>query len=299
MSITLDGTNGITTPDVDTDGLTVDTNTLFVDTANNRVGIGTTAPSVAAGKGIEINGGASHARIAFKNDATGSAAGDGLQVGIDGAGLAFVEVAQNQPLRFSTNNVETARIDASGEFLVGCTGLTGDAPNVAGGTVKQTNGNTKVRVNTDGNPAFQFYSPTGGTGGPVGSITVGATNTAYNTSSDYRLKEDVQPMVGASDRLMALKPVNFAWKINGERVDGFLAHEAQEVVPECVTGEKDQVQIVEIKDEDGNVTGAEERPVYQGIDQSKIVPLLVAALQEALTKIEALEARVAALETNA
>jgi hypothetical protein len=106
-------------------------------------------------------------------------------------------------------------------------------------------------------------------------------------------------MVGSVDRLMALKPVNFAWRVDGSRVDGFLAHEAQEVVPECVTGEKDQVQIVEIKDEDGNVTGTEERPVYQGIDQSKLSPLLVAALQEALTKIEALEARVAALETNA
>jgi hypothetical protein len=140
-----------------------------------------------------------------------------------------------------------------------------------------------------------FYNPNG----VVGTITTSGSATAYNTSSDYRLKEDVQPMVGSVDRLMALKPVNFAWKVDGSRVDGFLAHEAQEVVPECVTGEKDAVEIVEIKDEDGNVTGTEEQPVYQGIDQSKIVPLLTAALQEALTKIEALEARVAALETNA
>jgi hypothetical protein len=92
-------------------------------------------------------------------------------------------------------------------------------------------------------------------------------------------------MVGASDRLMALKPVNFAWKVNGSRVDGFLAHETQEIVPEAVTGEKDAV------DKDG-------KPQYQGIDQSKLVPLLTAALQEALQKIEALEARVAALEAN-
>jgi hypothetical protein len=86
-------------------------------------------------------------------------------------------------------------------------------------------------------------------------------------------------MVGASDRLMALKPVNFAWKADGSRVDGFLAHEAQEVVPEAVTGEKDAV------DKDG-------KPQYQGIDQSKIVPLLTAALQEALKRIEALEAQI-------
>ena len=118
----------------------------------------------------------------------------------------------------------------------------------------------------------------------VGSISVSGAATTYNTTSDYRLKEDVQPMVGASDRVMALNPVNFSWKTNGSRVDGFLAHEAQEVVPEAVTGEKDAV------DADGN-------PEYQGIDQSKLVPVLTAALQEALTKIEALEARIVALET--
>jgi hypothetical protein len=110
----------------------------------------------------------------------------------------------------------------------------------------------------------------------VGNISVTETATAYNTSSDYRLKEDLQPIADACARLMALKPVNFAWKSDGSRVDGFLAHEAQEVVPEAVTGQKDAV------DEDGN-------PEYQGIDQSKLVPLLVAALQDALRRIEALE----------
>jgi hypothetical protein len=110
----------------------------------------------------------------------------------------------------------------------------------------------------------------------VGSISVTTTATSFNTSSDYRLKEDLRPVADACARLMALKPVNFAWKSNGSRVDGFLAHEAQEVVPEAVTGQKDAV------DEDGN-------PEYQGIDQSKLVPLLVAALQDALRRIEALE----------
>jgi len=131
-----------------------------------------------------------------------------------------------------------------------------------------------------GNGDFLEFYYNGSTVGTIGHTT---TATSYNTSSDYRLKEDVQPMVGASGRLMALNPVNFAWKVDGSRVDGFIAHEAQEVVPEAVTGEKDAV------DDEGN-------PIYQGIDQSKIVPLLTAALQEALTKIEALEARVAALE---
>ena len=92
-------------------------------------------------------------------------------------------------------------------------------------------------------------------------------------------------MTGASERVQALKPVNFAWKADGSRVDGFLAHEAQEVVPECVTGVKDAVD-------------AEGKPKYQGIDQSKLVPLLTAALQEALAKIESLTARIEALEGN-
>jgi hypothetical protein len=116
-----------------------------------------------------------------------------------------------------------------------------------------------------------------------GSITISGSSTVYATSSDYRLKEDWQLMSGASDRVLALKPVNFAWIESGTRVDGFLAHELADVVPEAVTGTKDAV-------------GADGKPEYQGIDQSKLVPLLTAALQEALTKIETLEARITALE---
>ena len=121
-----------------------------------------------------------------------------------------------------------------------------------------------------------------GTG--VGSITTTTNSTAYNTSSDYRLKEDVIEMEGSLDRLKGLKPCNFRWKSDGTRVDGFLAHEAQEIVPDAVTGTKDAV------DGEGN-------PEYQGIDQSKLVPLLTKALQEAVAKIESLEERVAALES--
>jgi len=144
--------------------------------------------------------------------------------------------------------------------------------------------------------------------GVVGSIFTNGSSTLYNTSSDYRLKEDWQPMTGATERVKALKPVNFAWKVGGSRVDGFLAHEAQEVVPECATGEKDAMRTEEyevtptVLDDDGNITteavmGEREVPNYQGIDQSKLVPLLTAALQEALAKIDSLTARIEALET--
>ena len=118
----------------------------------------------------------------------------------------------------------------------------------------------------------------------IGSITSTSTITSYNETSDYRLKTDLQPIVGATERVQQLKPVDFLWESDGTRMDGFIAHEAQEVVPWSVTGTKDAV------DEDG-------KPVYQGIDTGKLVPLLTKALQEALTKIESLEARVAALES--
>jgi hypothetical protein len=123
--------------------------------------------------------------------------------------------------------------------------------------------------------------------GEIGRIDVSAFSVSYVTSSDYRLKTDIQPMQGSIDRVKALKPVNFEWKEDGTRVDGFLAHEAQEVVPEAVSGEKDATKT--------NKDGVEV-PDYQGIDQSKLVPLLTSALQEALAKIDDLELRMANLE---
>jgi hypothetical protein len=115
--------------------------------------------------------------------------------------------------------------------------------------------------------------------GSVGTISVTASATSYNTTSDYRLKENVVPLDGAITRLNQLPVHRFNFIADPDTVvDGFIAHEAQEVVPECVTGEKDEV------DADGN-------PVMQGIDQSKLVPLLTAALQEAIAKIEVLEQR--------
>jgi hypothetical protein len=117
----------------------------------------------------------------------------------------------------------------------------------------------------------------------IGSITQsGTTAVAYNTTSDYRLKENVTAFTDGIARLHQLKPCRFNFIAESERlVDGFLAHEVQTIVPEAITGEKDEV------DADGN-------PVYQGIDQSKLVPLLTAALQEAVAKIESLEARLTA-----
>jgi len=117
-----------------------------------------------------------------------------------------------------------------------------------------------------------------------GSITSNGVATIYATSSDYRLKENVTPVFDGITRLKQLKPSRFNFISHPDRmVDGFLAHEAQAVVPECVVGIKDEVD-------------ADDNPKYQGIDQSKLVPLLTAALQEAIARIETLEADVAALK---
>ena len=124
----------------------------------------------------------------------------------------------------------------------------------------------------------------------IGSVTAGGaggsatTSVNYNTTSDYRLKENVVNITNGITRVKQLQPKRFNFIANAETtVDGFLAHEAQTVVPEAVTGTHNEV------DDDGNA-------VMQGIDQSKLVPLLTAALQEAITKIETLETKVAALE---
>jgi hypothetical protein len=120
----------------------------------------------------------------------------------------------------------------------------------------------------------------------VGSITHSGGNASFNTSSDYRLKENIVDMTGAINRVKSLAPKQFNFIRNPDTtIDGFIAHEAQAVVPAAVSGTKDAV------DDDGNA-------VMQGIDHSKLVPLLTGALREAIAKIETLETKVAALEAK-
>ena len=226
-------------------------------------------------------------------------------------------------ITFATGNsasiAERMRIDSSGKLLVNITNpATGFQFQVDAGS-----GNARfTNVNTGGSTfdVFRFN------GGLVGSITTNGTSTSYNTSSDYRLKENDVPMTGATERVKALRPINFAWKVDGSRVDGFFAHELAEVVPEAATGTKDAMideeyevtpavyedvttpSVEAVLDEDGvviteaveestesvlvaeAVTGTRSVPDYQGIDQSKLVPLLTATIQELIARIEALEA---------
>jgi len=114
-------------------------------------------------------------------------------------------------------------------------------------------------------------------GTEVGSISVTTTLTSYNVTSDYRLKENIAPMTGALAKVAQLKPVTYKWKVNGSNGQGFIAHELQAVVPDCVTGEKDAV------DKDG-------KPIYQGMDTSHLIATLVSAIQELKAEFDAYKA---------
>ena len=185
---------------------------------------------------------------------------------------------------------EKMRIDSSGNVLIGGTNtnpIGNHVPQVmlngVGGSHFHRDGGVAVKVGRDGDGAtMQFFRQAVA----VGDIALSSSSTAYNTSSDYRLKENVTNITDGITRVKQLSPKRFNFIVDADKtVDGFLAHEAQTVVPEAVTGTKDEV------DDDDNA-------VMQGIDQSKLVPLLTAALQEAIAKIETLETKVAALETE-
>jgi len=183
---------------------------------------------------------------------------------------------------FKVGGSEKVRIDSSGNLLLG-TATNLDTASRLNVKYSYTNsGAAWESNNTATHNAIVFKNPNG----LVGTIQTSGSSTAYNTSSDHRLKENVADMTGAITRVKALAPKRFNFIADADRtVDGFLAHEAQAVVPEAVTGTKDEV------DDDGNA-------VMQGIDQSKLVPLLTGALQEAIAKIETLEIEMTALKAR-
>jgi hypothetical protein len=296
---------------------------FFWDASAERLGIGTSSPSaplnveadqndvstgsfttphlkLSASATTNTNGftGVSYATSNLDN--YGWTAG-AQRTGTGGGATAFIWRHHSN----SATGTERMRIDSSGAVSIGTYSATGATRGWICDPSDNANGyRTKSSVLVSTNMThYQFAN----TNGVVGAIRTNGSATAYDTSSDYRLKEDWQPMSGSIDRVKALNPVNFAWKVDGSRVDGFLAHEAAEVVPEAVSGEKDAMRTEEyevtpaVLDDEGNVVteavmGEREVPDYQGIDQSKLVPLLTSALQEAIAEIDSLKARVAALE---
>ena len=276
-----------------------------IDSSGN-VGIGTSSPSgkLVVGNGnaseyvdVTINGGTSSnygANLQFLNGGTGfgQIANYGRIQGGTSQDFFITSVGSNAVV-FGIGQTEKARIDSSGNLLVGTTSNTFGsrmavvAPYAVTGALFQTSNANYAGVvtwNSQGNyPAKQLAFHVGSSSPTeVGSITCSTSTTSYNTSSDYRLKENISPMIGALNTVALLKPVTYKWKLDGADGQGFIAHELQEIVPECVTGEKDAV------DENGN-------PRYQGIDTSFLVATLTSAIQELSTLITAQQSTIQSL----
>ena len=367
--------------------------------SSGRLGIGTTSPN----RTLNLHVAANDSNFTqFTNSTTGEVGSNGFLVGIGSAGNAELWNYEAQPIIFATSSSERARIDSSGNFLVGTTSYNNDiagigfgsgnflyatrSSNVAASFGRLSNdgdiidfrkdaaivgsigasggdlyldtsgGELSIRINGTTKYEFdssQFYSKTDGQtslgvssnrfnnlhlsgiinpdaitsfinaysatvangpfvyvsssgsitvgtdstsarnvmgfrnpNGEIGTITTSGSSTSYNTSSDYRLKENVDYDFNALERVAQLKPARFNFIADADTtVDGFLAHEVSDIVPEAIHGKKDAV------DDEGN-------PEYQGIDQSKLVPLLTKAIQEQQTQIEELKQEIQNLKEN-
>jgi hypothetical protein len=257
-------------------------------TSAGNVGIGTANPGAklhvqtATDNGIVVNDGTVNGLIYVSSTLTKSFA---------------IGTNTNHPMIFGTNSsFPQMMLATSGDVLIGGTAL----PTGSTSMMAWDNTNKWIRI-SKATAAYTGHVTFYNSNGAVGNITTDGSATAYNTSSDYRLKENVVPMSDALQRISKLKPSRFNFISDDKKiVDGFIAHEVQAVVPEAISGEKDAMRDEEyevtpaVLDDDGKevtpaVMGTRSVPEYQGIDQSKLVPLLVGALQELAARLEALE----------
>jgi len=254
--------------------------------SSGQIGMGTSSPVQQSGRGLHIHG-TNQARIKLTIPNSGATANDGFDI-IQENGLDMHLLNhEDADLKFGTNDEEKMRIDSSGNLLIGriSTGNTGNGHSIRGGdsaifSRNSTGETVQVSRNNSNGDLIQFRTGDTGNASVCGEIVrTGSTTVGYNTNSDYRLKENEVAISDGITRLKLLKPYRFNFKSEPSKtVDGFYAHEVTPAVPEAIFGEKDDPNRM------------------QGIDQSKLVPLLTAALQEAIAKIEVLETKVAALE---
>ncbi len=231
----------------------------------------------------------------------GSTAGhdlDGNELILDADADTSITADTDDQIDFKTGGSDRATIDSSGNVLFNTTGIPNGTSIYGSAFIPFSNDRARLYIATSGtgaNSMITFFNPNG----DVGVITTTDSSTAYTTSSDYRLKENVSYDFDATTRLKQLKPVRFNFIADADTpFDGFLAHEVSDIVPEAIIGTKDALKVWEEGeelpedvsvgdnklDENGNTM-----PNYQGIDQSKLVPLLVKTIQE-------LEARITTLE---
>jgi hypothetical protein len=253
------------------------TTDLVTVTSAGNVGIGTSSPSNFGGVNFQVQN-SSIGSILWSN---GTCTG---QLLASASAEVTVGSRSNHPLRFGTNDTERGRFDTSGYFLLGKTSATTSSK-----LEVDASSNVAQFWHTNSSDTIGIYMRHGrGLSGfsgkmvsfrrndntEVGSIVIGDSSTSYNTSSDYRLKNSIAPMTGALAKVALLKPCTYKWNSSGFDGEGFIAHELAEVVPQCVSGDKDAV------DAEGN-------PKYQGIDTSFLVATLTAAIQELKAEFDA------------
>jgi hypothetical protein len=268
---------------IDSSGqLLVGTTSAFAQTTIYKAGSGVQAssPQLTLQNAVVDGNSGDGAGINFAN-ATGAVA----NIGSSGNGIMFFSNRASTGAGWS----ERMRITSNGDVCVGRTSSLGAVKFVVEADTTTYNpmtvSNTRSTAATD--YSILFYR----NGSIVGSVQTSLSATSYVTSSDYRLKENIAPMTGALAKVSALKPVTYNWKVNGSSGQGFIAHELQAVVPDCVTGEKDAVETY--TDEDGN---EQTRIKPQGVDTSFLVATLTAAIQELKAELDATKAEVQALK---
>lgn len=259
---------------------------------SGNVGIGTAAPGYPLQ--VQTTSTTNQNTITLVNEATQNLSAIGwVQAGSNT--LAYTSIYGDGRttgyMAFRTNDTERMRIDSAGNLLISKTaanlantGIEFKPGGFAGFTGNLATTNELVNFNNanTGNVAYDIAFRQQNV--IVGSIRVNSASVSYNTTSDHRLKENVTPIAGALAKVAALKPVSYTWKVDGSDGEGFIAHELQAVCPLAVTGKKDAV-------------GEDGKPIHQGIDPSKIIGLLTAAIQELKAELDALKAGLPAIPT--
>lgn len=226
-------------------------------TSGGNVGIGTTSPSTI----LSVEG---TNQISHKYNGGGGSSAP-LYIGqFDSSGNVSINNAANADLWIGTNNSRAMTIKSGGNVLIGTTANTYVSRLVLDGAVDN---NTLECKHTGTGSVYNVIFVNGN--GYVGDIRTNGSSTSFNTTSDYRLKQDFKSFNGL-DLVSKIKVYDYAWKVDNSRMNGVIAHELQEVVPYAVTGEKDAEQM-------------------QSVDYSKLVPILVQAIQELQDKINKLE----------